>query len=60
MEKKLPGVDSVIIAVGMKPHLPIDAEKIGNNIEVFTVGDATGPMTVFEAVHSAARAAYEI
>jgi hypothetical protein len=60
VEKRLPGVDSVVVAVGMKRHMPIDPEKIGEGIKVFTVGDALEPMTVFEAVHSAARTAYDI
>ena len=60
VEKRLPGVDSVVIAIGMERHMPIDPEKIEEDIKVFTIGDATEPMTVFEAIHSAARAAYTI
>jgi 2,4-dienoyl-CoA reductase-like NADH-dependent reductase (Old Yellow Enzyme family)/thioredoxin reductase len=60
IEKLLPGVDSVVIAVGSKPFIPINPTQLRPECEVHIIGDAIKPQTLFEAVHSAAEVAYSI
>jgi len=59
-EKTLPGVDSVVVAAGFTPWIPFAAQALGGLCEVHVVGDAMGPATLFEAVHSAAEKAFSI
>jgi hypothetical protein len=60
MEKTLPAVDSVVVAVGFTPWIPFAEEEVGGGCEVHVVGDAMGTATLFEAVHSAAEKAFSI
>jgi 2,4-dienoyl-CoA reductase-like NADH-dependent reductase (Old Yellow Enzyme family)/thioredoxin reductase len=57
-EKVLSGVDSVVLATGLKALLPLNPEDLGPGTEVHVIGDAVTPRTLFEAVHTAAQAAY--
>jgi 2,4-dienoyl-CoA reductase-like NADH-dependent reductase (Old Yellow Enzyme family)/NADPH-dependent 2,4-dienoyl-CoA reductase/sulfur reductase-like enzyme len=59
-EKTLPGIDSVIIAAGSRPFIPIAPEQLRSQCEVHVIGDAMRPQTLFEAVHSAAEVAHSI
>lgn len=60
-EKILPGIDSVVVAGGFEPFIPIRPEEIlALGCEVHVIGDAIKPQTLFEAAHSAAQVAYSI
>jgi pyruvate/2-oxoglutarate dehydrogenase complex dihydrolipoamide dehydrogenase (E3) component len=59
-EKNLPGIDSVVVATGFKPCIPIEPDELGPGCEVHVIGDAAKPQTLFEAIHSAAHIAYTI
>jgi 2,4-dienoyl-CoA reductase-like NADH-dependent reductase (Old Yellow Enzyme family)/thioredoxin reductase len=59
-EKRLPGVDAVVVAAGFTPAVPFDSKELGDTCEVHVVGDAVNPRTLFEAVHSAAEIAFSI
>ncbi len=60
VEKLLPGVDSVVIAVGLKPFIPIEPGQLRPEHEVHVIGDSIKPQTIFEAIHSAAEVAYAL
>lgn len=60
VEKLLPGIDSVVIAVGLKPFIPFEPEQLRPEHEVHRIGDSIKPQTMFEAIHSAAEVAYSL
>jgi len=60
VEKLLPGIDSVVIAAGLKPFIPIEPEYLRPEHEVHRIGDSIKPQTIFEAIHSAAEVAYSL
>lgn len=57
-ERKLSGIDSVVLATGFRPTLPFEPDIISPDCEVHVIGDAREPRTIFEAIHSAAKVAY--
>lgn len=59
-EKLLTGVDTVVVATGLKPFLPLSPEDFDSAVEVHVLGDAISPRTVFEAIHSAAEITYAL
>jgi NADPH-dependent 2,4-dienoyl-CoA reductase/sulfur reductase-like enzyme len=60
VEKLLPGIESVVIAVGLKPFIPFEPEQLTPEHEVHVIGDSIKPQTIFEAIHSAAEVAYSL
>lgn len=60
VEKLLPGIDSVVIAVGLKPFIPFKPEQLSPEHEIHRIGDSSNPQTIFEAIHSAAEVAYSL
>lgn len=57
-ERILPGIESVVVAAGFEPHVPIGMDAIPADCQVHLIGDAMKPQTLFEAIHSASRIAY--
>jgi hypothetical protein len=57
-ERVLAGIDTVVLAAGLRPFLPMRPEQFGPKAEVHILGDALRPQTLFEAIHSAAEVAY--
>ncbi len=59
-EKRIEGVDQVIVATGAKSVNELSARLEGKVPEIYTIGDAREPRTVFEATQEAAEAARKI
>ncbi len=57
-ERVLAGIDTVVLAAGLRPFLPMRPEQFRPKAEVHILGDALRPQTLFEAIHSAAEVAY--
>lgn len=56
-EKRIEGLDQVIIATGARSANELEAELKGRVPEIFVIGDAREPRTLFEATREGAEAA---
>jgi pyruvate/2-oxoglutarate dehydrogenase complex dihydrolipoamide dehydrogenase (E3) component len=59
-EETLKGIDQVIIATGARSVNELSGKLEGRVPEIYTIGDAKEPRTVFEATQEAAEAAGKI
>lgn len=59
-EKRIEGVDTVVLATGMESYDPLSAALKAKGIECHVIGDAVKPGFLVDAIHPAAALAREI